>query len=370
MRGFVPFVFLLLFSGAPAQEYGRFDVLLDLNVASAEQAVGLYEGLTGNPRLIAQLPGSRIALATTSTLERRPLSEDDLVRALEAVKFNQDTGDDPFRMTEARSSVREIKEILAEVRRRNFAQRVVSTVAQLFPAEARVSTRIPVYVVAFGSQAVDAYVRRVRWTGETPVFVGEGEGELTIVVNLSRAVAYGRSTDERFIGLLTVVAHEVFHAAFGVYKDGSQEWRRYYDERRTPFDRLLDLSQNEGIAYYLTLVQKSRGALTPEWERGVRAGVQLFNERAEELLDPRISRARAQEILQQSNTSGLWNSFGAVTGMIAARAIDQTLGRASLSETIARGPDAFFGLYADLMKQDSSLPQLSPRVLREISLRR
>ena len=53
---------------------------------------------------------------------------------------------------------------------------------------------VPVYVVAFGYQTVDAYVRRVVWRGNVPVFVGEGEGEVTIIVNLSKAISYGRST--------------------------------------------------------------------------------------------------------------------------------------------------------------------------------
>jgi hypothetical protein len=82
-----------------------------------------------------------------------------------------------------------------------------------------------------------------------------------IVVNLAKAVHYGSSVEERFIGLLSVVAHEVFHAAFGEYKGNTPEWRAYYASSLQPFDELLDLAHNEGVAYYLSLIQQSQGRL-------------------------------------------------------------------------------------------------------------
>ena len=236
------FMGVLLCGQASGQQYGDFDLHLNLNVASAEASIELMRGLAGSPSRIAEMPGSRLALSTTSTLAQKPLTLTDLERALEAAKFNQSLGDDIFHLEEAKQNVSAMGDLLAELRRRNFAQRVVTTVAQLFPAGSRVRTTVPVYVVAFGYQTVDAYVRRVVWRGSEPTFVGEGEGEVTIIVNLSKSISYGRSTDERFLGLLTVVAHEVFHAAFGVYKDGSPEWRRYYSTHQSYFDQLLDLS--------------------------------------------------------------------------------------------------------------------------------
>ena len=88
-----------------------------------------------------------------------------------------------------------------------------------------------------------------------------GKGFFPTVVNLAKAVNYGKTTDERFVGMVSVVAHEVFHAAFGNYKDGSPAWRAYYATHRSSLDQLLDLTHNEGIAYYLSLVQSSRGRL-------------------------------------------------------------------------------------------------------------
>jgi hypothetical protein len=355
---------LLIGAASRAQQNDKFNVYLRIDYASAEKTLELYQGLGGRPAEIAALRGSQIALSTTSFLAQRPLDTPALEQALESVKFNQGLGDDVFRMHDARANVAAISELLAESQKRNFGQKVVSTVAQLFPSDARVSTVIPIYFVAFGHQNIDAFVRRVVWRGDTPSFTGEGQGELTIVVNLAKCVNYGRSVDERFIGMLSVVAHEVFHAAFGVYKDGSPVWKDYYASHRTPFDQLLDLSHNEGIAYYLTLIQSSRGRLPSDGLERARHSFEDFNRNAAELLAPGTTFRRSEDIIRLSNTSGYWESYGAITGMIVARQIDQTLGRQALSETIARGPADFFGKYADIMKRDGSIPVLSGAVIQ------
>jgi hypothetical protein len=243
---------------------------------------------------------------------------------------------------------------------------VVATVAQLFPADARLRGIIPVYFVAFGYQNVDAFVRRVVWREGHPVFVGEGAGELTIVVNLSRAVGYGRTTDERLVGMLSVVAHEVFHAAFGMYKDASSDWRAYLASHSSPADNFLGLSQNEGIAYYLSLVQATHGRLPADGKARVDRAFSLFNSVVNELLSPRTSPGRAGDLIRLSNSSGYWDNYGAITGMIVARQIDQALGREALTRTIATGPADFFLTYAGLAQRDNSLPQLSPDLISRL----
>jgi hypothetical protein len=97
--------------------------------------------------------------------------------------------------------------------------------------------------------------------------------------------------------------------------------------------------------------------------------VATFNASAAELLSPNVSQRRAYDILRTANTSGYWENFGAITGMIIARQIDQTLGRTALRESIAAGPLSFFSTYAGLMQRDNSLPALSPLILRELSHR-
>lgn len=366
------FFFLLCVCALPvaAQDYSQFNVYLDLNYASADQTVELFGGLSGHPDEVARLRGSQIALATTAYLARRPLTPADLERSLQAAKFNQSQGDDPFRIGEARANVAAIKELLVALRQRNFGQKVVSTVEQLFPPNARVTTRIPVYFVAFGHQNIDAYVQRIVWRGDTPAFAGEGQGELTIVVNLDKAVGYGSELDERFLWLMSVVAHEVFHAAFGAYKDTSPVWRLYYSRPRGYLDELLDLAQNEGIAYYLTLVQRTRGRLVMDWPERVRTAFTDFNRNAEELLNPRTAPGRAGDLIRMANTSEYWQNYGAITGMIIARQIDNTFGRTALSETIANGPADFFLKYLEVMKRQNDYPQLSTSVIRYIQQRR
>ena len=358
---------LMLVACAEAQDHPFFNVLLRLDYSSAEKTVELYQGLSGHPDEVAQLRGSQIALATTSLLARRPLDLSMLERSLDAAKFNQSLDDDVFRMKEARANVTAIRDLLSELEKRNFGQRVASTVEQIFPREARVSTSIPVFFVAFGHENIDAYVRRVVWRGDTPLFVGDNEGELTIVVNLAKAVRYGRTTTERMEGLLSVVAHEVFHAAFGVYKEGSPVWKEYSAAHTSPLDRLLDLTQNEGIAYYLSLLQQYHGRDLPDFSGQAPGVFGNFNRNAALLLSPGITDRRASEIIGRANTSGYWQSFGSITGMFIAREIDEQLGRPALVETIAAGPADFFGKYASLMKRNTNIPQLSELVLRHLN---
>lgn len=358
-----------LLSPLMAQPHAQFALSLDLNYDSAEKAIELYEGLSGRPAQVAALRGSQLALAVTSMLARAPLQTPELERSLAAAKFNQSDGEDYFRMRDARANVAAIKELLKELRRRNFGQRVVSTVEQLFPADARVNARIPMFVVAFGHQNIDAFVVRVAWDGDVPVPMGEQEGEPVIVVNLAKAVHYGNSVEERFIGLLSVVAHEVFHAAFGVYKGTTPEWQAYYASSQRPFDGLLDLAQNEGIAYYLSLIQQTQGRLPADGLQRAQAAFARFNSAAAELLSPGLSPRRESELLRTSNTSGYWENFGCITGMIIARQIDQSLGRTALVETLRKGPNAFFSTYLQLMKRDPGVPQLSPLIQQELMRR-
>src|SRR5512143_1408444 len=161
--GLVFLAVLLLAAPFPAQEHGQFQFVLELHYASAEQTIELYRGLSGHPRDIARLRGSQLAMQTTALLARRPLDLGGLERALEAVKFNQDLGDDVYRMKDARVHVEALAELLTALRRRNFGQRVSATVEQLFPAGAQVRGVLPMYFVAFGHESIDAFVRRVVW---------------------------------------------------------------------------------------------------------------------------------------------------------------------------------------------------------------
>jgi hypothetical protein len=351
-----------------SQTNPHFNARLNLNYESAERLIDLYEGKWGSGRDIVPLKGTQIALATTSDLARRRLSPSYLEESLDGIKFGQVGNDDVFLLKDAKQNVAALKELLEYIKRRNFAQRVSSTVEQLFPADAKVTTAIPLFFVAFGHQNIDAYVRRVVWYDNIPNFVGEGEGELTIVVNLAKAIRYGRNVDERFIGVLSVVAHEVFHAAFGAYKDESPTWRAHYASHQTYLDGLLDLTQNEGIAHFLTFEQQYGGMLPNDWQRKIAASFAEFNLSADELLSNRITPQRANYLISTSNTSKYWESYGAITGMFIARTIDAKLGRKALAETIASGVDEFYLKYISLAERDNSLPQLSLPIVRHLNV--
>jgi hypothetical protein len=366
LSGIVCFGAVLLVSSAAAQTGSTLNIRLDLDFRSAEQTVELYEGRSGVPQEIISLRGSQMARATTELLAQRSIGTTDLRRSLEAVKFGHGIDDDVFGLTEGRKNSNEINELLSEIKRRNFGRRVVSTVEQFFPSGPQLTASIPVYFVAFGHENIGAFVRRVVWIGDTPVFTGEGEGEPTIVVNLARAVHYGRTVDEQFIGTLSVVAHEVFHSAFGVYKDDSPVWRRYYESHRGYLDQLLDLTQNEGIAHYLTFEQRTGGRLPVDWFHKVRASFEQFNEVADDLESEAMTPLRAGELIRQSNTSGYWESYGAITGLYIAREIDRELGRPALAETVAQGPADFYRKYVLTAARNGTLPALSLTILRRL----
>lgn len=360
------FMSLLALVSLPAisQSNPNFNVELLIDYASAEGCVDLFNDDYVNTKRIAALRGNLIAASTTGLIANRGSVADRLQSYLDSLKYHQIIREDLYRLEDARDFAPEIEEILDEMKRSNFSRRVIATVEQIFPPDAKLSTVIPVYVVAIGHENVDAYVRRIVWNGDEPTFASnETEGELTIVINLSQSAQYGRSLEERFTSLLGVVAHEVFHAVFGVYKETSPAWQAYYAGHETMIDALLDLSHNEGIAYYLSLEQTGRGNLPRDWISKTRQAIDKFNNSSAELLSDTLSYGRASELLRAANLSGYWDSYGAMTGMVIAREIDLQLGRQALIETIRNGPDDFFGKYVDLMLRDTELPRIIPQVV-------
>jgi len=356
-------VLILAGSAARGQTNSDFNVNLLLDYSSAEQSIALYNDQPVNTEALAALKGNRIAASTAGLIADRRSVSSLLTAYLDSVKYHEIITDDIFHLEEARKNVDRIREILDKMKKENFNRRVVATVEQIFPADARISINIPVYVVALGHENVDAFVRRIIWHGDVPEFVGEGMGELTIVVNLAKTVDYAPGLEERFISLLGVVAHETFHAAFGAYKQGVESWKDFYKKHGSPFDALLDISQNEGIAYYLSLDQQGRGYLPRDWYSHTQEVFQTFNANASELLSSHVSPSRAQTLLRTANLSGYWGSYGAMVGMYIAREIDRRLGRQSLIETISKDPFDFFQKYIHLTEQDSNLPKLSRAIV-------
>jgi hypothetical protein len=356
----------LLLATAPAasQTNPRFNVRLTVDYSAAEETIRLLGDEFVDTRALAAMRGNRIAASTAGLIANRGAVVGLLADYLDSLRYHQIIRDDIYHLEAARRNLEPVRELQRELSRRNFSSRVISTVEQIFPSDAIVNIEIPMYVVALGHENVDAFVRRIVWHDDAPEFVGDGKGELTIVVNLSRAVDYGPTLDDRVVNLLGVVAHEVFHAAFGAFRDQSPEWQEYTRTHRSPFHALIDLVQNEGIAYYLSLEQHGLGYVPREWNVRSRESFATFSRRAAELLSRSLTQERAGAILREANLSGYWESFGSLTGTFIAREIDRQLGRAALIETIERGPLDMFRKYDLLSRRDTNLPEL-PAVLRD-----
>jgi hypothetical protein len=358
---------LILCATLPAQVNTNFNVVLWVDAESADHTIELFEDDMINTQALSEMRGNVIAASTAGYIAGRSGGASLLHAYFDSLKYHQKISDDIFNLQDGKANVEGIKELLNAIKVENFGQKVTATVEQIFPMDARVDVRIPIYVVACGHENVDAFVRRIVWHGDEPQYVGEGEGELTITINLAHAVHYGPALQERFISLLGVVAHEVFHAAFGAFKEHSPTWKSFYSYKKSYFSDLIDITHNEGIAYYLSLEQQGRGRIPPEYFEKTAEAVKVFNRNSSELLTQRVSPVRAGKLLREANLSGYWESYGAMTGMMIARQIDNSLGRAALIETIEKGPADFFQKYVKLMQQDSNLPQLSPQVLNALN---
>jgi hypothetical protein len=345
-----------------AQSNSQFNISLNLDYKSAERMIDLYEDRFVNTADIANLRGNQIAASTTGLIAQQGGLVTNFKKYLDSLKDHTPISNDLYHLQSARERVADIKAFLNEIKKSSFSRRVTATVEQIFPQNARITASVPLYFVALGHENVDAYVRRIVWHGDVPEFVGDDEGTLTIVVNLAKAIDYPGETQEKIITLLGVVAHEVFHAAFGVYKDNSPAWKRYNAAHNRPFDILAELTQNEGIAYYLSLDQEGKGYLPRDWSSRVRDVFKTYNHNALELLSDTLMTRRAAELLRTANLSGYWESYGAMTGMVMAREIDLQVGRVALVETIANGPADFFQKYMSAADHDG-LPLLNQKII-------
>ena len=353
----------LLFS----QTNHEFNITLDINYRSAEKMFDVYEKRWGNTSELVALRGNQIAYSTSAMIEEQHTNPahafTDNLQQFISGKFIEN---DYFQLQKAKEQLPEMRALLDEIRKRNFSRKVVATIEQLFPKQTKMNVVIPVYVVAFGTEKVDAFVRRITWENDVPHFVGEGEGELTIVINLSAAVELEDNLETQFIGTLSTVAHEVFHVAFGFYQDNSKRWKKFHREHNTPADELFELVQNEGIAYHFSIEQRIGGNLPREWGEKTREAMKIFIANADEILSMQPSDSRAYDIIRRANTSGFWENYGSISGMFMARAIEKNLGRKALTATIAKGVYDFFKKYDEASQRDKNLPMLSEKIKRKI----
>ena len=364
MRFFVTLAFvpLLLHS----QSNPNFNVSLQVDYTSAEQIIELCEGRMFNVKNVADLKGTQLVAATSILLARKELPPEAFQKELEGLRDRFKSSDDIFGFTQTRAHLPEIKALLEEYKKRQLDRRVLATIEQFFPNDAKITATLSVYIVAFGNENASAFVRRVVWQGNTPIFVGEGQGEPVIVVNLQRLVEANPSTEIQFIETLSTLAHETFHAIFEVVQSTSPIWKTI-NTRREPVWALAELVQNEGIAYRISFQQRTGGSLPPYIFNGARNAIGSLNSAMIELSSPGISSSRVHELLMNANLSGSFErNYGAAAGLLMAFAIDTKLGRNALTETITNGVGDFFQKYDGLTKQYDELPKLAEEVKREL----
>lgn len=353
---------LLIPRSSGGQTNPQFDVTLRVDYSSTEEMLDFFDRKSNNSTRVAKQQGNQIAAATSLSLARTERPTDDFVRALELARDTYNSPNDVYGLNTPVSRLDELKKLLAETKRRRLDTRVVATISSLFPADASISLTIPVFVVAMGNENAAAFVRRVVWKDDTPLFVGDDQGEQVIVLNLARCLMRGGDVQQEFVQVLSMLAHECFHAVYGAYRSGFSEG----SIPKTPFFALAHLVQNEGIAYFLSREIRDGGEVPPsKWFDATKRAVETLNSAFLELQSPGLTLRRARELMINSNLSGSFEgNYGATAGLRIAYEIENRLGRPALTETVREGVRSFFEKYRELCRRDSNLPKLDDSILR------
>ncbi len=352
-----------LFCTLPLYSQNAFNITLRLDFSSVDALLELSEGKIANVNRVAELKGNQIAAATSALLAREPYSTQTFARELERFRNGASLANDMFGLSATAVYLQQIKILTQDSKRRNLDRRVLATIAPFFPQHSRINASIPVYFVALGNENAAAFVRTIAWRNNVPYFVAEGDGELTIVVNLTRSVQYIRDPQIQFVDMLSTLAHETFHAVFGMYQQTAPVWRAN-EYKPEPYWTLAELSQNEGFAYLISLQQRNGGKLPADRIASARRSVSDLNDALKELSAPDISPARARELIMNSNLSGSYEkNYGATAGLLMAYSIDEKLGRDSLTDCLENGVGDFFAKYQRLAEQNGELPKFDQNVV-------
>jgi hypothetical protein len=358
-------LFILCCSSLTAQSWSAFNVTLQLDFASADNLVALFDGSEGNVQRCAELRGNRIAAATSMVLARRQVPPEQFIRDIESFRAHFSIPDDLFGLNETQQHFADVKALLQECKRRQLDRRVLATIRQFFPEDVSVAAAIPVYFVAMGHENASAYVRHVLWNGNTPVFVGDRMGSPVIVVNVTRSAQLSGDIQTRFVEIMSTLAHEAFHAVFACYQQSSPRWQEIHS-RQSYFSSVSELVQNEGVAYYLSMQEIFGGSFPQRFLTQLQSSIPALNSAMNELLDPATTPHRAQELILNANLSGsMEENYGAAAGLLIAYQIDTRLGRKALAESLSLGPSDFFGKYLDIVRRYADTPALSKQIEAE-----
>ncbi|MCK9409607.1 MAG: DUF5700 domain-containing putative Zn-dependent protease [Bacteriovoracaceae bacterium] len=356
------FIITLMFQSLSAQDH--FNIALRLDFSSIDALLELSEGRIANVNRVAELRGNQIAAATSALLAREQYSTQRFAQELERYRSGSTMANDMFGLNSALRYREQIKALSLEAKRRNLDRKVLATIAPFFPEQIRINASIPVYFVALGNENAAAFVRSIVWRDNIPYFVGEGEGELTIVVNLTRSVQYIQEIQIQFVDMMSTLAHETFHAVFGIYQQQTPTWKEI-SSKPEPYWMLAELVQNEGIAYLISLQQRTGSHLSAGQLSSSKQSIVDLNSALKELSSPSLTQIRARELIMNSNLSGSYEkNYGASAGLLMAYAIDAKLGRKALTESLDYGVGDFFGKYQQLAEQFGELPKLDTEVIK------
>ena len=369
-----PGVFILIYFGLMSnlpltlrsQTNPNFDFSLGVDYNAAEQMLDYFDHRTGNTKYVAELRGNQLAAATSVMLARTEKSDDDFRQQLELARNNTRFESDVYGFSPAKNHIQELRKLLLEIKHRQLDRRIVATIASFFPEQAKISTRFSVYFVVIGNERAAAFMRHVIWNYDVPIFVSEEKGEPIIVVNLARIVEGPNNVEAQFIEVLSTTAHECFHAAFSVLQKSLPDSAK----AKNIAEQLLDVVQNEGFAYYLSL-QTHLGERTPsgQWFEGTERAIKALNSVLLEMSSPNLTLSRAQELMMNSNLSGSFEgNYGATAGMRMAYEIDSRLGRPALTSTLLTGSRSFISTYTQACLHDGTLPKIDKQVLRMLQL--
>lgn len=368
--GFFILIYFGLMSILPltlrSQTNPNFDFSLGVDYNAAEQMLDYFDHRTGNTKYVAELRGNQLAAATSVMLARTEKSDDDFRQQLELARNNTRFESDVYGFSPAKNHIQELRKLLLEIKHRQLDRRIVATIASFFPEQAKISTRFSVYFVVIGNERAAAFMRHVIWNYDVPNFVSEEKGEPIIVVNLARIVEGPNNVEAQFIEVLSTTAHECFHAAFSVLQKSLPDSAK----AKNIAEQLLDVVQNEGIAYYLSL-QTHLGDRTPsgQWFDGTARAIKALNSVLLEMSSPNLTLSRAQELMMNSNLSGSFEgNYGATAGMRMAYEIDARLGRPALTSTLLTGSRSFISTYTQACLHDGTLPKIDKQVLRMLQL--
>lgn len=342
----------------------NFDLSLGLDYESAEKTLDYFDFVINSSQSVTELRGNRLVAATSELLARTEKSADDFQKQLELARNNIHFDSDIYGFHIARKHTKELRKLCTELKRRRVDRKIVATLASFFPEQAKISTRFSVYFVVVGNERAGAFVRHVVWKFDTPIFVSEEKGEPIIVVNLASVV--GRITDmeAQILEILSITAHECFHSVFSVLQKSLPK----SIQARNIAEQLLDIVQNEGVAYYLSM-QTHIGTEKPSylWFEQTSNAIRNLNIALFELYSPNLKESRARELLMNANLSGSFESnYGATAGLRMAYEIDKKLGRQALTETLMGGCRAFVLAYKKACQQDNMLPKIDDRILKLI----